>query len=178
MTTGMRCTARRAHSDPRAYRNALGQYATGVTVITARGADGRRVGITASSFTSVSLHPRLVSWCLSKTATHLAELEIATHFAVNVLAADQHDLSRQFAAPTQNVTTHDKFADVDLTEGIAGLPLIDGAVARFQCRTVSRIEAGDHVIFLGEVEHYDAHGGDPLLYHRGHYRTAATHPDL
>lgn len=172
-----RCTAARPRLDTHAYRNALGHYATGVTVITARGADGRRVGITATSFTSVSLDPPLVAWCPSKTATQYAVLELATHFAVNVLAADQYDLSRQFAAPTQDLTAPDKFTGIDVTEGIAGLPLIDGAVARFQCRTIRRIEAGDHLIVLGEVEHYDSHGGDPLLFHRGQYSTATRHPD-
>jgi flavin reductase (DIM6/NTAB) family NADH-FMN oxidoreductase RutF len=90
-----------------------------------------------------------------------------------VLAADQHHLSRQFATPAP-----DKFEGVALTEGVAGLPLIDGAVARFQCRTVGRHDAGDHVIFLGEVEHYDAGGGAPLVFHSGHYHVATKHPDV
>lgn len=178
MAVGTRCTTNQARFDPSAYRNALGQYVTGVAVITTRAPDGRRVGITATSFTSVSLDPPLVSWCPSKTATHLAEMEIATHFAVNVLAADQEHLSTQFAARTQEATAQDKFAGVDLIEGIGGPPLIDGAVAHFQCRTVRRIDAGDHLIFLGEVEHYHAQGGDPLLFHRGRYRTATRHPHL
>jgi flavin reductase (DIM6/NTAB) family NADH-FMN oxidoreductase RutF len=159
--------------DARDYRNALGQYTTGITVITARGPDGRKIGITANSFTSVSLDPPLISWCPSKNASNLPELENATHFAVNVLAADQHPLARQFA-----MTSQDKFEGVAVTEGIGGLPLIEGAVARFQCRTVERFNAGDHLIFLGEVERYDADGGEPLVFHSGHYRVTTKHPDL
>ena len=165
--------ARHARFDPRDYRSALGQYATGVTVVTARAADGRKVGLTANSFTSVSMDPPLVSWCPAKGAPSLPDLDDATHFAVNVLAADQHHLSRQFATPAS-----DKFAGVTVTEGVGGLPLIEGAVARFQCRTVRRIEAGDHVIFLGEVERYDAGGGPPLVFHSGHYHVATKHPDV
>lgn len=165
--------AQQSRFDLRDYRSALGQYATGVTVITARASDGRKVGLTANSFTSVSMDPPLVSWCPAKGAPSLSDLDDTTHFAVNVLAADQHHLSRQFATPAI-----DKFAGVAVTEGVGGLPLIEGAVARFQCRTVRRIEAGDHVIFLGEVERYDAGGGPPLVFHSGHYHVATKHPDV
>jgi flavin reductase (DIM6/NTAB) family NADH-FMN oxidoreductase RutF len=165
--------AGQARFDPRDYRSALGQYATGVTVITARGPDGRKIGVTANSFASVSLDPPLVSWCPAKRAPSLPALESATHFAVNVLASDQHHLSRQFATPAP-----DKFEGVALAEGVAGLPLIEGAVARFQCRTVNRYDAGDHVIFLGEVERYDANGGAPLVFYSGNYHLATKHPDL
>jgi flavin reductase (DIM6/NTAB) family NADH-FMN oxidoreductase RutF len=160
----------------RDYRNALGQYATGITVITACGPDGSKIGVTANSFTSVSLDPPLVSWCLSKKASSLSELENVTHFAVNVLAADQHPLARQFATPSQE--RQDKFRGVAVTEGIGGLPLIEGAVARFQCRSVERFNAGDHLIFLGEVERYDADDGEPLIFYSGHYRITTKHPDL
>ncbi|MBF8191772.1 flavin reductase family protein [Nonomuraea sp. K274] len=156
------------------YRHALGQYPTGVTVITARGPDGGKIGVTANSFTSVSLDPPLVSWCPSKTASSLPELENATYFAVNVLAADQHHLSRRFATSAQEV--RDKFEGVAIRAGIGGLPLIEGAVARFQCRTVRRVEAGDHVIFIGEVQNYDANGGEPLVFHSGTYHIVTAHP--
>lgn len=175
---GEQCIADRERFNTHDYRDALGQYATGIAVATTRGPDGRKIGVTANSFTSVSLDPPLVSWCPSKAASHLRELESATHFAVNVLAADQHQLSRQFAAPTQDSTMQDKFEGVDIIEGLAGLPLIDGAVARFQCHTVQQIDAGDHLIFLGEVERYDANGGDPLVFHLGRYHIATRHPDL
>lgn len=114
-----------------------------------------------------------MSWCPAKKAWSLPDLDAATHFAVNILGADQHHLSRQFATPGV-----DKFAGVAITEGIRGLPLIDGAVARFQCRTIRRVDAGDHVIILGEVERYDAPGGPPLVFHSGYYHVATKHPDV
>lgn len=158
--------------DSRELRRALGQYATGVTVITSRAPDGKKIGVTANSFTSVSMNPPLVLWCPAKKAPSLPDLTAATHFAVNVLAADQHDLSRQFSTPAE-----DKFAGIGYSEGCGGVPLLDNAVARFQCRTIQRVDAGDHIIFLGEVESYDASGGEPLVFHSGSYRLAARHPD-
>lgn len=159
--------------DPREMRRALGQYATGVTVVTCRGTDGRRVGMTANSFTSVSLDPPLVLWCPNKNAPSLDDFSSASHFAVNVLAANQHHLSRQFATPTE-----DKFAGAEVTDGVAGVPVLEGAVASFQCRTVTTYDAGDHVIMLGEVERYDAAGGEPLVFHSGYYHLTTKHPDL
>ncbi|MEV7605947.1 flavin reductase [Paenarthrobacter sp. NPDC089322] len=159
--------------DVRDFRSALGQFATGVTVVTTVSADGRKVGMTANSFTSVSMEPPLVLWCPSKRAPSLADFEDATHFAINVLASDQHVLSRQFATPAT-----DKFAGAETTEGIAGVPLLDGAVATFQCRTVSRHDAGDHVIYVGEVERYNNDGGAPLVFHGGKYHATANHPDF
>ncbi|WP_128377192.1 styrene monooxygenase/indole monooxygenase family protein [Streptomyces cavernae] len=166
--------ARRDSSlDVRDLRRAFGQYATGVTVITARGADGRKVAMTANSFTSVSLDPPLVLWCPGRNAPSTPAFTAASHFAVNVLAADQHHLSRRFATPAD-----DKFAGSAVTEGIAGTPLLDGTVARFQCRTVQCLDVGDHVVVIGEVEAYEAPGGEPLVFHSGLYHLAAKHPDL
>jgi flavin reductase (DIM6/NTAB) family NADH-FMN oxidoreductase RutF/flavin-dependent dehydrogenase len=165
--------AARSRFDNRDLRQALGQYATGVTVVTSRAPDGRKIGVTANSFTSVSMDPPLVLWCPAKKAPSLPDLTAATHFAINVLAADQHDLSRQFATPAE-----DKFAGVAISDGCGGVPLLENAVARFQCRTVQRVDAGDHVIFLGEVEKYDAAGGEPLVFHSGAYRLASRHPDF
>ncbi len=159
--------------DLRDFRGALGQFATGVTVVTTVAADGRKVGMTANSFTSVSMEPPLVLWCPSKRAPSLGDFEDATHFAINILASDQHVLSRQFATPAT-----DKFAGTETTEGIAGVPLLNGAVATFQCRTVSRHDAGDHVIYVGEVESYNHDGGAPLVFHAGKYHATATHPDF
>ncbi|MEU1180150.1 styrene monooxygenase/indole monooxygenase family protein [Streptomyces sp. NPDC005820] len=163
----------RSAVDVRALRQALGQYATGVTVVTARATDGRRVGMTANSFTSVSLDPPLVLWCPGKNQPSTPDFTSATHFAVNILASDQHHLSRQFATPAD-----DKFAGARIGDGVAGTPVLEGSVARFQCRTVQCLDAGDHVIVIGEVEHYDAPGGEPLVFHSGSYRLAAKHPDL
>ena len=159
--------------DLRDFRGALGQFATGVTVVTTLGVDGRKVGMTANSFTSVSMEPPLILWCPSKRAPSLADFEESTHFAINILASDQHVLSRQFATPSI-----DKFAGAETSEGIAGVPLLDGAVATFQCRTVSRHDAGDHVIYVGEVEKYENAGGDPLVFHAGKYHATASHPDF
>ncbi|WP_115787101.1 flavin reductase [Arthrobacter silvisoli] len=159
--------------DLRDFRSALGQFATGVTVVTTVGADGRKVGMTANSFTSVSMEPPLVLWCPSKKTPSLADFEESTHFAINILASDQHVLSRQFATPSI-----DKFAGAETSEGIAGVPLLEGAVATFQCRTVSRHDAGDHVIYVGEVEKYDNAGGAPLVFHSGKYHSTASHPDF
>ncbi|MFJ5958346.1 flavin reductase [Paenarthrobacter sp. NPDC092416] len=159
--------------DVRDFRSALGQFATGVTVVTTVAADGRKVGLTANSFTSVSMEPPLVLWCPSKRAPSLADFEDATHFAINILASDQHVLSRQFATPSA-----DKFAGAETTDGIAGVPLLNGAVATFQCRTVSRHDAGDHVIYVGEVEKYNNDGGAPLVFHGGKYHATASHPDF
>lgn len=159
--------------DLRDFRGALGQFATGVTVVTTVAADGRKVGMTANSFTSVSMEPPLVLWCPSKRAPSLGDFEDATHFAINILASDQHVLSRQFATPAT-----DKFAGAETTEGIAGVPLLDGSVATFQCRTVSRHDAGDHVIYVGEVEEYTYDGGAPLVFHAGKYHATASHPDF
>lgn len=166
-------SAQCARFDPRDLRRAFGQYATGVTVVTARGADGHRIGLTANSFTSVSIDPPLVLWCPSKATPSLTALTEASHFAVNILASDQHDLSRQFATPSD-----DKFAGVSVTEGLHGVPLIDGAVASFECRTVQFVEAGDHVICLGEVERYEVAGGEPLVFHAGGYQVPTKHPDV
>ncbi|MGL3805224.1 flavin reductase [Paeniglutamicibacter sp. R2-26] len=159
--------------DLRDFRSTLGQFATGVTVVTTRTPQGAKVGMTANSFTSVSMDPPLVLWCPSKFAPSLGDFEASTHFAINVLESSQHVLSRQFATPAE-----DKFAGVDCAEGIAGVPLLEGAVATFQCRTVARHEAGDHVIYVGEVEKYSRVEGDPLVFHAGAYHRTALHPDF
>lgn len=161
--------------DPRDLRRALGQYATGVTVVTTTDASGLPFGMTANSFTSVSLNPPLVLWAAAKSSPSLAAFEDSPGFAVNVLASDQHHLSRQFS-----ISGQDKFDGVRLRPG--DLPMLEGTVARFVCRRLpgdhGRIDAGDHVVFLGEIESYDAPGGAPLVFHSGFYRVATKHPDL
>jgi len=163
----------RERFDPRELRRALGQFATGVTVVTTCAEDGRRVGVTANSFTSLSLDPPLVLWCLSKEAPSLPAFETASHFAINVLGATQHYLSRQFATPAE-----DKFAGVDFQEGPGGVPILGGVLAHFVCRNVRHVEAGDHVIVIGEVERFEAFDGEPLVFHSGAYRVATRHPEL
>jgi flavin reductase (DIM6/NTAB) family NADH-FMN oxidoreductase RutF len=161
--------------DARDLRRALGQYATGVTVVTTVDEAGTRFGMTANSFTSVSLNPPLVLWAAAKSSPSLVGFETSDRFAVNVLASDQHHLSRQFSA-----SGTDKFVGVRLRPG--ELPLLEGTVAAFVCRRLpgpsGRLDAGDHVLFLGEIESYDAPGGEPLVFHSGFYRVATKHPDL
>ena len=157
--------------DARDLRRALGQYATGVTVVTTVDAEGRPFGMTANSFTSVSIAPPLVLWAAAKSSPSLVAFEAADRFAVNVLARDQHHLSRQFST-----SGADKFDGVRLRPG--DLPLLEGTVASFSCRRTQRVDAGDHVVFLGEIESYDAPGGEPLVFHSGFYRLATRHPDL
>ena len=159
--------------DWRDYRNALGQFATGVTVVTARAKNGRNIGLTVNSFTSVSLDPPLVLWCLSRQATDFAVLHAASRIAVNVLSARQHHLSRQFAT-----TLADKFTGVDCDDGTEGGPLLKGATAHFICRVAGRFDGGDHVIILCEVEKYRWNAGEPLVFHSGRYHVTTRHPDL
>jgi flavin reductase (DIM6/NTAB) family NADH-FMN oxidoreductase RutF len=175
--------AERSRFDARDLRRSLGQYATGVTVVTTEDAKGQRFGMTANSFTSVSLHPPIVLWAAAKSSPSLSAFESASHFAVNVLAADQHHLSRQFST-----TGPEKFDGVTLvprdqvanpaSDDILHPPILEGTVAHFVCRTTQRVDAGDHVVFFGEIEGYDAPGGEPLVFHSGSYRLAAKHPDL
>ncbi len=159
--------------DLRELRNALGQFATGVTVITARDRDGRPVGLTANSFTSLSLEPPLVLWCLARQALSLPAFRGCEWFAVNVLASHQHHLSRLFAT-----SGADKFAGTQVRDGPSDVPLLEGALAHFICRNIRQIEAGDHVIMIGEVEHHETHGGEPLVFHSGSYRITTRHPEL
>jgi flavin reductase (DIM6/NTAB) family NADH-FMN oxidoreductase RutF len=156
--------------DGRDLRRALGQYATGVTVVTTVH-DGERYAMTANSFTSVSLNPPLVLWAASKTSPSLPAFEASDHFVVNVLASDQHHLSRQFAT-----SGTDKFEGVPMSRDLP--PVLEGTVAHFVCRRTDRVDAGDHVVFFGEIVSYDAPGGEPLVFHSGFYRVATRHPDL
>jgi flavin reductase (DIM6/NTAB) family NADH-FMN oxidoreductase RutF len=163
--------AERARFDTQDLRRALGQYATGVTVVTTEDADGNRWGMTANSFTAVSLNPPIVLWAAAKSSPSMPAFDRAKRFAVNVLASDQHHLSRQFST-----SGTDKFDGVRLVPG--AMPLLEGAVACFECRTTQRIDAGDHVVFFGEIDSYTAPGGEPLVFHSGYYRVATRHPDL
>ena len=165
--------------DTRDLRRALGQYATGVTVVTCEDADGSRWGMTANSFTAVSLHPPLVLWAAAKSSPSLPAFQTADRFAVNVLASHQHHLSRQFST-----SGAEKFEGVplvapeDVAVPVVHPPVLEGTVAHFVCRTTQSVDAGDHVVFFGEVESYSAPGGEPLVFHSGFYRLATRHPDL
>ena len=149
------------------FRAALGMFATGVTIVTARTLDGALVGLTANSFNSVSLNPPLVLWSLARAAASLPAFSTGSHYAINILSAQQKALAKQFAA--RDV---DRFANVEFVQGVSGAPLLVGAAATFECFNRSRYEEGDHVIFVGEVERCSHRAGaSPLLFHGGKFYT-------
>ena len=149
------------------FRAALGMFATGVTIVTARTADGQIIGLTANSFNSVSLDPPLVLWSLAQAAASLPAFRAGSHYAINVLANDQKPLAERFA-----LKGTDRWSGVSFTDGLAGSPLLTGAAAAFECFNRSRYDEGDHVIFVGEVERCSWRAGaSPLLFHGGRYYT-------
>jgi 3-hydroxy-9,10-secoandrosta-1,3,5(10)-triene-9,17-dione monooxygenase reductase component len=158
--------------DTRDFRNTLGSFATGVTIITTRGADGVPVGITVNSFNSVSLEPPMVLWSLARTSRSLAAFEEAEHWAVHILSAEQEGLSTRFARSGE-----DKFSGVAVERGVGEVPLLGGCTARLQCRTSIRHDGGDHIIFIGEVLAYDRSDVAPLVFHGGKYAVAARKTD-
>ena len=159
--------------DPRDFRNALGTFATGVSVVTTAGADGAPIGFTCNSFSSVSLSPPLVLWSLSLRSPNLSNFLQAPHFAVNILAADQLYIAHRFAQPVP-----DKFDGVRYITGAGGIPLIEGAAAQLQCRNETRYYSGDHVIFIGHVLNYAWRDCAPLIFWRGRYTEAGPERDL
>ena len=168
-------TAAAISFDAAEFRKALGSFATGVTIITARDAKGAPVGLTVNSFNSVSLSPPLVLWSLAETSNNLPVFRAATHWAVHVLAADQDALSGRFARKGA-----DKFAGLDIEAGLGEVPLLRGCTARFQCRTAFQYQGGDHLIFVGDVLAFDRRDSAPLVFHGGAYahatrREAAEH---
>jgi flavin reductase (DIM6/NTAB) family NADH-FMN oxidoreductase RutF len=151
--------------DSQQFRAALGMFATGVTIVTVRSADGGLVGLTANSFNSVSLAPPLVLWSLAQRAGSMPVFSRGSHYAINILAADQKELAQRFA-----MRDIDRFAGVAWREGAGGAPVLDGAVASFECANRSRYEEGDHVIFVGEVERCTSRpGAQPRFLHGGGY---------
>lgn len=157
--------------DSRELRNALGHFATGVTVVTTRNAAGAPVGVTINSFSSLSLDPPLILWSLAKKSHSLAAFEGAAHFAVHVLAADQQALSDRFAR-----SGNDKFADVTLSRGLGELPLLGHCAAVFQCSAEHRYDGGDHLILVGRVQRFATDERPPLLFYRGRYASADDAP--
>jgi flavin reductase (DIM6/NTAB) family NADH-FMN oxidoreductase RutF len=150
--------------DTRHFRSALSQFATGVTVITTRLADGTFLGLTASSFNSVSLDPPLVLWSLANGASSLPVFTGNSHYVINVLAADQAALAERFAMRIEN-----RFEGVDFVLSYTGLPILKGAAAWFECHNRSRYPEGDHVIFVGEVERCDVSPQPALVFHGGKF---------
>jgi len=176
-------SAREPDFDKGQFRTALGQFATGVTIITtlASLADGRSrlLGFTANSFNSVSLDPPLVLWSLSRTASSMAAFIDNPHYAINVLASDQIALSRAFAtrSSVDSAQGVDRFEGIAWREGSRGAPIIDGCCAWFECFNRSRYEEGDHVIFVGEVERCGFEPREPLVFQGGDYHRTVPHPD-
>lgn len=150
--------------DPKAFRQALGNYPTGVTVVTTQEADGSPRGLTANSFTSVSLDPPLILVCLGKTTASHPVFMQSEHFAVNFLAEDQREVSGLFASKAP-----DKFAQAAWHAGPTGSPLIDGSVAWFDCAVHQRVDAGDHTILIGRVLDMGQRTARPLGYCQGAY---------
>jgi flavin reductase (DIM6/NTAB) family NADH-FMN oxidoreductase RutF len=155
-----------AGRDHRALRVALGQFATGVTVVTTRAPDGAFVGLTANSFGALSLEPPLISWALRLASASLPVFQANDRFVVNVLTEAQVETSRLFASPAP-----DKFSQVAHAENQDGMPYLHGAAAWFECRRLSHQAAGDHCLFIAEVERYTHAETAPLLFHAGGYFT-------
>lgn len=154
--------------DPKAFRAALGTFATGVTVITTVGRNGEPIGLTANSFNSVSLDPPLVLWSLAKKAFSLQDFMAAPHWAVHVLSAEQEGISNQFARAGQ-----DKFLGAATETSAHGVPLLQNCAARFECTATFQYEGGDHIIFVGEVKQFEKNDLPPLVFHAGKYALAA-----
>jgi flavin reductase (DIM6/NTAB) family NADH-FMN oxidoreductase RutF len=151
--------------DKQEFRRVLGHFAAGVTIVTTVGDDGKPYGLTATAVTSVSLEPPLVLVCVDKRSDSHPHFHTSQVFAVNLLAADHEPLSRRFA-----VSGGDKFDGLAMRRGSTSAPLLADALGYIECRTVNVIDAGDHTIFLGQVEAADAREGEPLVYFRGAYR--------
>jgi len=153
--------------NPHEFRNALGQFATGVTIVTTIDREEKPVGVTASSFNSVSLDPPLVLWSLAKTANSMPAYQNSGGFNVHVLASHQSDLSNQFAR-----TSNNKFEGVGWSSCGQGFPLLPEYAALFRCKTHFQYEGGDHIIFVGEVIDYQTHDFPVLVFHGGAYADA------
>lgn len=152
--------------DASAFRSVLGRFASGVTILTARDDEGQDHGMTVSAFCSLSLDPPLVLACIDHHASMCAALATAAHFGVSVLAEGQEAIARRFAGPEP-----DRFDGLGFSRGMDGVALLEDALAHIECRLVDRHPAGDHTIFIGEVEAGSARSGQPLLYYRGGYAT-------
>ncbi|QCY14749.1 flavin reductase [Pseudomonas sp. MPC6] len=158
--------------DGRAFRRCLGQYPTGVSIITAQQGD-KRVGMAVNSFAAVSLDPALVLWSIRCESASAATFIEASHFAISVLAADQVEVSQLFGSGHE-----DRFKLVQWLPDAAGAPLIKGAIAHLQCRLAKVYEGGDHWILVGQVEHYARFAGEPLVFSQGQYAVTQNHPQV
>lgn len=156
--------------DSRAFRRCLGQFTTGVTVITACH-DQQMVGMSVNSFSALSLDPALVLWSIRRESGSLPVFRQASHFAINVLGADQVAVSNLFASPKA-----DKFAQSRWSLGRFGAPLLEGTIAHMECQLEQVLEGGDHLILIGRVQRYARFAGEPLLFTQGRYAITQEHP--
>jgi flavin reductase (DIM6/NTAB) family NADH-FMN oxidoreductase RutF len=151
-------------AQPVELRRVLGSFATGVTIVTTRGEDGAPAGLTANSFSSVSLDPPLVLWSLARSSRLLPVFRAARHWAVHVLGEHQRALSDRFCA-----RDGDRFAGLETDEGLAGVPLLPDCAAVLQCATATCHDGGDHLILIGEVLASERRDVPPLVFHGGRY---------
>lgn len=155
-------------NDAQALRQCLGKFATGVTVVTCADANGNPNGITANSFSAVSLEPPLVLWNIAKVSNSLDAYLSAKYFAVNVLTADQRNLAAHFAK-----SDHTRFDNVEYTTSANGVPLLPDTLATFDCRTHEIHDCGDHYVIIGEVNSFKSAEREPLLFFGSAYRAIA-----
>jgi flavin reductase (DIM6/NTAB) family NADH-FMN oxidoreductase RutF len=155
-----------SNMEPAVFRDVCSRFASGVTVTTVMGSDGKPHGLTASSFTAVSLRPPLILICIDHNSGVLHHFRTASHFAVNILSADQSHISNQFA-----MKSIDRFDGIDWTPGISGAPLLDRCLAQVECVTQQIVDAGDHAVFFGEVIGAKTTEDQPLLYFDRNYRS-------
>jgi flavin reductase (DIM6/NTAB) family NADH-FMN oxidoreductase RutF len=161
---------RRAVRDSQDLRQALGRFATGVAVITTRSPEGKLEGVTANSFSSVSLDPPLVLWSLQSNARSLESFRRSGFFAVNVLGSHQHRECKHFATPAA-----DKFGEVAHELGLGGCPVLPESIALFECSAHNIVPAGDHLIFIGHVERAVYGEGEPLIFCGGSFSVPSAH---
>ncbi len=146
----------------RRLRSAFGRFASGVTVVTMRDSNGDPTGITVNSFSSLSLDPPLLLFSVGCEQISCKWLKSGNHFTVNVLAREHESLAWQFARPRE-----DKFDGVSWRTGLNGAPIIEGALAHFECVKWNIVEGGDHLIVIGEISDFDARDGEALVFFRG-----------
>ncbi len=156
--------------DQKQFRNVLGAFVTGVTVVTTVDSSGVPHGVTANSFSSVSLDPPLVLWSQALTSKSYPAFRDSDHFAVNILADDQIAISNHFAK-----SRDDKFSGIAHRPGLGGMPVLEGAAAHFECVKVAAYPGGDHVVYLGRVERFGESSRRPLAFHGGKYMVAYSH---
>jgi len=151
------------------FRQAVGSFTTGVTVVTTCDDAGVRYGLTANSFASVSLEPPLVLFCVDRQAPSLTGLHRSRHFAINVLASDQEEIAKRFARRAD-----DKFAGLNWRVGILGAPLLDRSIAHIECTFEHSHPSGDHEIIIGRVHRVRVYAGEPLVFHRSRFGTVVS----